>query len=200
MRAPPFKPIDWRLIRDTIRQWFDDASGCETIWANQNQPQPAYPYASINMLPGTIEMGAVDEERALPDGSLALVGLRDFVLSCQIHSGPYADDPSCDALGRAHSVIASLALPQFVQPLHAANVGLWDRGQPQMLDILVGTEWIKRAQVDLRFGTMSYVDVSAWPNLDDVGWFDKVEVSSQLEPLRGSGDLNLDQEILDPNA
>ena len=69
-----------------------------------------------------------------------------------------------------------------------------------MIDVLVGTEWIKRALIELRFGTMSYVNVVDWPNLSDVGWFDKVEVSSQLAPLRGSGDLNLDGEILDPNA
>ena len=200
MNPPAFVPIDWSVIRDTLWQWFAEVAGCETIFDDQNAPQPAYPYASLNFLPGTIEMGAVDEERILPDGSLALVGQRDFLLSCQIHSGPYASDPNCDALARAHAVISSSALPQYRQAFSRANVAIWNRGQPQMIDVLVGTEWIKRALIELRFGTMSYVNVVDWPNLSDVGWFDKVEVSSQLAPLRGSGDLNLDGEILDPNA
>jgi hypothetical protein len=68
------------------------------------------------------------------------------------------------------------------------------------LDVVIGTEWIKRAQVDLRFGTMSFINISDWPNLADPGWFDKVEVSSDLSPLVGGGGLNLDEEILDPNA
>lgn len=200
MTQPPIVPIDWGLIRDTLWQWFTTTAGCQTIWADQNAPQPAYPYASLNLLPGTLEFGALDEERILDDGSLQLVAPRDFVLSCQIHSGRYSDDPSCDALSRATSVIASLGVPQFQAELSAANIGIRERGQPQMLDVLVGTEWIKRAQVDLRFGTMSVVEVRDWPDLSDPGWFDKVEISSDLEPLQGSGDLNLDEEILDPNA
>lgn len=200
MSPPPIVPINWRAIRDAIWQWFTETAGCETIWADQNAPQPAYPYGSLNILPGTLELGALDEQRILDDGSLQLVGPRDFVLSCQIHSGRYGPDPSCDALSRAMSVIASLGLPQYRDALAVANIGIRDRGQPQMLDVLVGTEWIKRAQVDLRFGTMSVVSIRDWPSLSDPGWFDKVEISSDLEPLQGSGDLNLDEEIIDPNA
>ena len=89
MSPPPIVPINWRAIRVALWQWFTETAGCETIWADQNAPQPAYPYASINLLPGTLEFGALDEERILSDGSLQKVGPRDFVLSCQIHSGRY---------------------------------------------------------------------------------------------------------------
>jgi hypothetical protein len=200
MTPPAFVPIDWNLIRDTLWQWFTEAAGCETIFADQNAPQPAYPYASLNFLPGLTEFGASDEERIQPDGSLALVGRRDFMLSCQIHGGTYSSDANCDPLSRAFAVIASTAIPQYLNAFIAANVAVWNRGQPQMLDVQVGTEWVKRALVEIRFGTMSYVNVTDWPNLAEVGWFDKVQISSQIEPLRGSGGLNLDEEILDPNA
>lgn len=199
MRPPLFKPIDWRLIRDTLWQWFGDVSGCETIWADQNTPQPAYPYASLNVLPGTLAAGALDEQRIQADGSLALVGPRDFVLSCQIHVGPTAaDDPDCDARMRADAVVASLAIPQFREAIRAANLGIRDRGPVQMIDIEVGAQWIRRAQVDLRFGTMSFVDLTAWPNLADVGWFDKVQASSHLEGAPAG--IQWDDELLDPNA
>jgi hypothetical protein len=201
MTGPAFTPINWRLIRDTLWQWFTEVSGCETIWENQNAPQPAYPYASLNMLPGTLSFGVLDEERIQADGSLVLTGPRDFVLSCQIHAGPTTtDDPDCDARTRAHAILASFAVPQYQAAFQSANIGIRDRGQVEMLDVVIGTEWIKRAQVDLRFGTMSFINISDWPNLADPGWFDKVEVSSDLSPLVGGGGLNLDEEILDPNA
>jgi hypothetical protein len=201
MTGPAFTPIDWRSIRDTIWEWFTEMSGCETIWADQSAPQPAYPYASLNILPGSIEFGALDEERIQSDGSLLLVGERDFVLSCQIHIGPEcSNDPSCDARMRADCVVASLALPQVRNLLGSANLGLRERGQPQMLDLVIGTEWIKRAQVDIRFGTMSEVAIADWPNLSDPGWFNKVSISSDIQPLQGAGGLNLDDELLDPTA
>lgn len=201
MKPPAFVPIDWRRIRDTLWQWFSEISGCETIWANQAAPQPAYPYASLNILPGTIEAGALDEQRIQPDGSLLITGPRDFVLSCQIHVGPTeADDPFCDARIRADAVLLSLGTPLFQREFVAANIALRERGPVQMIDLEIGAEWIKRAQVDIRFGTTSNVDVSTWPDLAAVGWFDSVEVSSTITPLVGSGGLNLVDELIDPNA
>lgn len=201
MKPPAFVPIDWTRIRHTLWQWFAEVSGCETIWADQAAPQPAYPYASLNILPGTLETGAFDEERIEADGSLLITGPRDFVLSCQIHVGPdAANDPACDARIRADAIVASLGTPLFQNELVAANVGLRERGPVQMLDIEIGAEWIKRAQVDIRFGTTSNVDISVWPDLAKVGWFDKVEVSSDLSPLVNPGNLNLDDELIDPNA
>lgn len=202
MTAPAFVPIDWRRIRDTLWQWFAEVSGCETIWADQAAPQPAYPYASLNILPGTLGAGALDEERIQADGSLLITGPRDFVLSCQIHIGPdAASDPYCDARMRADAIVASLSLPQFRDALTTANLGLRERGDVQSLDIEIGTEWLKRAQVDIRFGTTSNVDTLAWPDLAKVGWFEAVEVSSDLSPLvNPAGTLNLDEELIDPNA
>lgn len=201
MSAPLFVPIDWRLIRDTIWQWFSTVSGCETIWANQDAPQPAYPYASLNILPGTLENGALDEHRMQDDGSIVIVGPRDFVLSCQIHVSPGDEhDPNSGARVRAEAINTSLSIPGFLADLGAANIGLRERGAIQNLDLVVGTEWVERTQQDIRFGTMSQVDTSVWPDLADVGWFNKVVVSSDIQGLAGGGGLNWTDEVLDPNA
>lgn len=192
MTAPAFVPIDWRRIRDTLWQWFAEVSGCETIWADQAAPQPAYPYASLNILPGTTEDGALDEERIQDDGSLLITGPRDFVLSCQIHvNEETAKNPNCGARARAEAVKASLGTPMFQADFQAANVGVRERGPIQMIDLVVGAEWVNRAQVDIRFGTTSNVDISVWPDLAKVGWFDTVSVSSEITPLAGAGGLNL---------
>ena len=201
MTSPAFQPMDWRLIRDTLWQWFSEIAGVETIWEDQAAPQPAYPYASLNILPGTFATGALDEERIQADGSLWLVGPRDFVLSCQVHVGPTAsDDPYCDARIRADAAVASLAIPEFRQALKRANLGVRDRGQVQMLDLEIGADWIKRSQVDIRLATMSVVKIADWPNLSDPGWFSKVEATSDIQGLMPSSGLNWDEEILDPSA
>ena len=201
MKPPAVQPINWRLIRDTLWQWFSEAAGVDTIWEDQAAPQPPYPYASLNILPGATDFGALDETRIQTDGSIWLVGPRDFVLSCQIHVGPTAsDDPFCDARIRADSAVACLAVPEFQYALRQANIGLRERGQVQMLDLEIGAEWIKRSQVDLRFGTMSVVKVADWPNLSEIGWFNKVEASSDIQGLLPTSDLNWDEEILDPSA
>lgn len=201
MTAPLFIPIDWVAIRDTLWDWFSVVTGCETIWSDEEGPQPLYPYASLNILPGPGELGVLDEQRINADGSITLVGRRDFILSCQVHiGGESSRDPAADARIRLDAAIASLAAPQFVDALEAVNIGLRSRGQPQNLDLAIGTEWIKRSQVDIGFGTTSFVDTSVWPDLGKVGWFNKVRVSSDLSPLVGGGGLNWTDELLDPNA
>jgi len=201
MRPPLFVPIDWVLIRDTLRDWFDEVSGCETIWSDEGGPQPAYPYATLTIMPGQTDFGTMDEHRIKADGSIAVVGRRDFMLSCQIHIGGEAiADPAADARIRSDAVIASLDLPPFRDALQAANLGVWGRGQPQNADLVVGTEWIKRSQFDVRFATMSLVDIGTWPDLAKPGWFSAVRMTSNLSPLQGGGGLNWTDELLDPNA
>lgn len=200
-RQPALKPVDWETIKDALIEWFAETSGCETIWSGQSAPQPAYPYASLTILPGIEESGALDEEQIRPDGTLRIVGRRDFMLSCQIHVGPpEAQCADCDASMRMDSVLSSLAVPFYQEQLASAGVALQGRGQKQNLNLAVGTEWINRIQVDINFRYKSVIDADNYERIRDIGYFDKVEISSDLSPLQGTGSLNLDEEIFDPNA
>lgn len=193
MRPPLLQPIAWPRVRDTLWQWFTDSSGCETVWGNQAAPQPSYPYATMLITSGTLDLGARDETRFEDDGGMKIVGQRDFVLSCQVHVGPpCSQDGNANALGRMSSVLASLYLPKYIQQFEAVGLGLRERGSPQSFDVLVGAQWVAREQVDLRFGLASVVQITP----EDYGWFDKVEISSDLQ---GSS-LNLTDEIFDFNA
>ena len=190
-------PVDWSKIRDALWQWFSTASDVATIWGNKNAPQPSYPYATITVQSGGITLGALDEERWTDDGGLTFVGQRDLTLSCQIHVGPPGDqDGLCNAHSRMSAVLASLATPKVQRRLEAAGLSLRERGTPQTLDILVGTEWVNRVQADFLFGVASVLELDP----ETEGWFNKVEISSDLSPLQGTGSLNLNNEILDPNA
>lgn len=199
MTAPLFVPIDWAAIERALKGWFATVSGCETIWAEEGGPQPAYPYASLNILPGPGVQGALDEQRIQPDGSLKVVGRRDFILSGQINVGDQERYALANARTRADAIVASLSLPQFLDQLSAVNLGVWERGQPQTVNVNVGTLWIKRALLEIRFATTSVVDVDAWPDMASLGWFNKVVMSSNLSPLQGGGGLNWTDEVLDPS-
>jgi hypothetical protein len=197
------RPINWRLIKDTLVRWVTGATGVEvTVWGNQNAPQPAYPYVSLLKLPSPTELGALDDEQWTEDGELQIVGQREFGISMQVHVGPPENvDPDCDADTIANAALSALALPATKEDFRLAGLALRDRGQPQPLDLLVGSTWISRALVDLRFGIVSVLNPTTSPPLDEVGFFDKVSVSSTITGLANpGGPLDLDDELMDPNA
>ncbi len=197
------RPVDWKAIRAGLLVWFADVSGVDTVWGQQSAPQPKYPYASISIIgPGPNNFGVHGGQHFTIDGDLNIVRQREFVLSCQIHVG--ADDAfefDCDAWAIGDSVTAALNLPSSDQALAEIGVALRDRGEPQNIALVVGSEWIGRVQFDLRFGLTSVMTPDNTPQLRTVGYFDKVAVSSTIEGIKNpGGSLELDNEILDPNA
>lgn len=196
-------PIDWRIIKDALVRWVTDATGLEvTVWGNQNAPQPAWPYVSLLRLPSPTDLGALDDEQWTEDGELQIVGQREFGLSMQVHVGPPENvDPDCDADTIANAALSALSLPETKQDFAAAGLALRDRGQPQPLDLLVGATWISRVLIELRFGVASVLNPTTAPALDAVGYFDKVSISSTITGLANpGGPLDLDDELMDPNA
>lgn len=197
------RPIDWRTIKDALVRWVTDATGLEvTVWGNQNAPQPAWPYVSLQRLPSPTELGVLDDEQWTADGELQIVGQREFVLSMQVHVGPPENvDPDCDGDNIANAALSALALPATKEDFRLAGLALRDRGQPQPIDLLVGATWISRVLVELRFGIASVLNPTTSPALDEVGFFDKVSVSSTITGLANpGGPLELTDEVMDPNA
>ncbi len=199
--VPPV--VDWRAIEDAIREWFETSSGLQTIWEDQRAPQPSYPYASLNRLPGSSAMPVKSEQIQKADGSIALRRQLDFTVSCQIHVGPPgATTPECHARSLIDTAVAHLDTPGQSEKFEDVGLGLrGPLGEPEDLDLEIGGEWISRSRVDIRFGVASVLqNVPA----TQPGWFDKVELSSRISGLKtpGIGDgpapLDLDEEILDP--
>lgn len=63
-------PMSWGTIEDAIYTWFNGQTGIDTIWANQNAPRPAYPYAVLNIDSGPMPEGW-DEHRSSVDLTVA---------------------------------------------------------------------------------------------------------------------------------
>lgn len=202
----PTRPIDWRLIRDTLVRWVEGSTGVCVVWGNQSAPQPAYPYVSLLRTASPAALPIHDAEEWTADGALRIVGQREFGLSVQVHVGPPSNvDPDCDGETIANAMLSALALPKTRADFEAAGLALRERGQPTPLDLVVGAEWISRYLVELRFGVASVLspttDLGTAPALDAVGYFDKIRVSSDIEPLANpGGPLDLDDELIDPNA
>jgi hypothetical protein len=151
------------------------------------------------MSPGPLAYGSRDEEQ-WSDGDLVLVGQREVNASIQVHVGPPDDAvPECDGQAIIEGALAALVIPSIVEDLANANLAMRDRGQPQNVSLPVGANWISRWQTDVRFGFVSVVSPDTTPGLDGVGWFDKVEVSSDYSGVQDpSTGLNLDDEVFDP--
>lgn len=195
-------PIDWRAARDALVKWVSDVTCLTVVWGNQSAPQPAYPYVSLLTTPGATDLGVHDDEQWTEDGDIQYVGQREFGLSAQVHVGPPDNvDPDYDAEMIAHVLASSTSMPSVRQNLAAAGLALRDRGQPQRIDLVVGAEWIARQIVEFRFGIVSVLNPLTTPALDAVGYFDKIRVSSTIDGLaHPGGPLDLDDELMDPNA
>jgi hypothetical protein len=49
--------MNWTTIQNAIHDWFETATGITAIWADQNAPEPGYPYATLNIISGPIKVG-----------------------------------------------------------------------------------------------------------------------------------------------
>jgi hypothetical protein len=195
-------PIEWRTAKDALLRWAKNATGLDVIWGNQSAPQRPWPYVTMLVIPSPVEYGVHDEEQWLDDGDLQYVGQRDFQISMQVDAGPPSNvDPDCDALSTVYAAMATLSQPDVIKDLADAGLALRDRGTPQNLDLVVGSEWINRVLVELRFGIVSVLNPETAPALEATGYFDKVRVSSEITGLKNpDGSLELDNELMDPNA
>lgn len=151
-------PLDWRQVQNTLRDAFRAASGLSSvIWARQNAPQPARPYATLQVIAGPLRLGALDEENDVYQAGNAageeieqtFKGQREFTLSCQVFADTTADAGTAyDYLSRAMS---GLSLPSAQSLFVNVGLAVVSANGIQDLSALLETKWQSRAQMDVRF-------------------------------------------------
>lgn len=194
------RPVDWRTIEDAIRAWLENATDIPWIWGDQSAPQRAYPYGVVRINPGTAPRSVRDSEQWTAAGEVRLVGQIDFTASCQINVGPPSNvDPDFHARSAASAAIAELQSPHQKAAFEAAKMAVRARGQPQDLNLEVGGQWIARTVFEVRFGVASILEPTPAESTE-LGYFDKVQVSSTIEGTQVAGSHDLTDELLDPNA
>lgn len=179
--AEHLQPIDWKTIDDGLYDWLVDLLDVSVIWANQNVPQPPYPYLSL-LRNSVVMLGGTPEKRystdlGQPAGQeieIEATSMVEFTLSIDAHvdMDAGANDPSCNAvalLGKARASLGKLSVQRNFQD----NLGLAIVEELGITDIseVVNDEWVSRAVFDVRLRTRSVMT-------ERTGYTDKVRIKS----------------------
>jgi len=186
--------LDWPTIAEELLQWACDQTGIAWAWADQDAPQPTYPFGLIRVVSGPLKLGT-DEIRWDGDETLNHFGVRELTLSFECLVDKDAGGSMADEYN-AHSLLlmlqSSLRLQSTKERFQRANVAVREDDQPiQNLDENVADRWISRALVEFVFYTSTTLQ-------ETVGFFEAVEVSSEISRPDGSpAPVQLENEVLE---
>jgi hypothetical protein len=184
-------PIAWRTVEDAIAAWVATALAIETMWQNQAEPQPAYPFATLNIT-GPSQIGTGDEwiTNQKLDGSGTPIdeyehearGQREIIVSIQIDVGPPgSSEPRAHGRHLADKLLSSLQLQAFSGPLGAAGLSeIGPVGPIQDTSLTVGNLFTDRKLLEMRFGLASSV-------AEDIEIVERVEVTGTVSGLVDGG-------------
>jgi len=178
--------LDWRTVEDAIFNWFASATGIDVIWANQDVPQPPWPFGTLNIIAGPTKIGGEDSvivttdmnQPAGEEVQLDNRGPRHFVVSCQVIQGPPdTHNPDIHARRLASAAHAALSLESVHQAFTAVGLAMVEVDNITSIDTEVGQEWTTRSVFDVTFAFMSSItertgfinNVEATGTLDDAG-------------------------------
>lgn len=156
------QPFNRQAITAALVAWAESASALNgrVMLANQNAPQPVFPYVTLLVGPARSigqDETAINAEPvdALPGKEVAIEvrGNREVTVSVNTYSmiDPATEDASQDAHALIEALITSLSAPLYLDPLRAAGVSVLRVSDPQNLDALQADGWKQRAQCDVTF-------------------------------------------------
>ena len=183
--------INWRAIQDALYQWACQYTEIPWIWANQDAPQPAYPYGVLNM-PSGPTMRAPDEHRFDSiKAEMGVVGFRNFTVSLQVRVGQPAADvsPNDDARSMLTVLQGALRLPSALSLFQASNFCVISDPAITQIDEKVADTWISVCGMDLVCRAAS--------NMTETGvdYFEKLKISSDIHGADDS--LNMKDELIE---
>lgn len=170
---------------DAVRQLVESRTGLTTIWAHQDAPAPARPYASIQITSITRLGPAYVDPTIDQDGNVDVLGQREVVFSIQINEAANNPDPRA-ALTQAMHLRDVLDLPSVREDLRLDGWAF--RAMELLTDIsqLDATQWQPRAVFDVRLGTTVELldELGIIETIAGAGGFDShtVEFDTRQEP------------------
>lgn len=151
-------PIAWATIEKAIRDWLATCTGITVIWSDEHANQPAWPYATVKIISGPVQLGH-DERRATVDDKGTVTrevrGPRDLTVSCQVHCA--SDAAGANATHYLGIAQASLGLPSVLEAFRAAGVAVVDAGDVQDLTFIAGGAVRSRGAMDVRLRVTSSI-------------------------------------------
>jgi hypothetical protein len=179
------QPIDWAFIEGKLVEWVKLILPqlCGVIWADQEIPQPDYPYVSLKRIAGPTREGGIDDlltvtDLAQPAGEeieLQTVGPREFTLNVQAHHARPGAGPGTDAVAMVGRLEASLDQERSRAILGAGGLSVIEQLPVTDISAFENATWISRASLDVRFRTTSVMT-------ERVGYIDKVQFTNVVPP------------------
>lgn len=163
MTIPAFQPIPWQTVEDALILWANTVAGFSFHWANQNAPQPSYPFGTLlitSIRTIGIDAQPVGAAQGGKPASINSQGDRTASLSVQVSCHPDKVASSTQSSRAIMSAIqASLEIDDYFGPVRAAGAVVRGIGVIQNLDFVVDDRFISRAQLDISLGLASNVSV-----------------------------------------
>lgn len=150
--------MNWATIQNAVQAWFTSATGIVTIWADQNAPRPAYPFAVLNVISETA-LGQ-DEVRYTLNAATGkldpvVCGNRLLTVSCQVHTRTPAPNTS----PRHYLSLARTSLKKstVLDALKIAGLAVVRAESVQINDQDVEGAWVYVGLMDIQFAAADNV-------------------------------------------
>jgi len=124
------------------------STSIETIWADQDFPQPDKTYIVLRM-ESFVPVGSDYQGRPDDDGDNRITGNREFTLNVQVLSANLFDD----AFEALETLRMALNTNTYLDPLRVAGIAFVDSFPIQNLTGIQDTKFLPRGSMDLLFRT-----------------------------------------------
>lgn len=180
--------MDWATLQPALRSAVSNALGITTIWADQNAPRPAYPFAVLSIVAeapvGVDEVRYSDGDAGGGKLSATVNGLRTFTLSCRVHT--LSQQPTASARYYAGLWRLALRKPSVRAALRAAGMAVVEVLALQTLPTQTAEEQlVSGALIDVRLSAAE----SASDTAED--WIERVELAGSTGPVDIDGTFGL---------
>ncbi len=151
----PQPSIAWEDVEQALVDWATEATGLETVWAEENGPQPTRPYVKLDWLTYPTAIGDdyfVDElDEETDEIDRVLEGVREATVNVQVLSSSTRAGQNaayyCDLM--ANSLASDSVIRDHFSPVRMA---LWDTQSIQKDAFAEDDKAISRASFDMRLG------------------------------------------------
>jgi hypothetical protein len=149
-------PINFTAVENALVAWVRNSTGLNVMWAKQDRPQVAKPFAVLKWIAGPTVVGLKDEQRRRMSGAdlfTDIVGHR--AMACNVQFFCASDAPGSNAKHYASIALASLNIDAVRDSFAAAKLSVSNVGSVADLDSIADGRFESRASFDLNLFTVS---------------------------------------------
>jgi len=182
-------PIDLEVFQDAVHEWFAAATGIETIWRQQDAPQPELPFATLLIISGPLPVSpfwaeSMTTDLNRPQGQEIEIDHCvpcKISVSCQVFVGmPDGRNPHYDAASYLRRAQAALEFLEVRELFSGFTISVARTGAMQNISAYLDEFLESRANMDVEFNALLSVK-------ELIGYIKTVQVEAPL--------LGVDQEM-----